>query len=304
MNNYYVYVHRIPETNEIFYVGKGRGYRYSTRSGRNKFWHNIVNKYGFTYEIVLSNLTEIQSLEIEQDFIKFYGRSNNQTGRLVNATDGGEGLSGIKSPRSDKRKYKFYNIFTDESVICTKVEFKEKLGKIRYSTLFNDRGCTKSGWIAYDYFDWSNLDAAKSKRKGGFSNRTENEKYRIINVFSLEELYITKFSMVNDFNINAYDVLKGKSHKGWVTYEEFNKYGAEYLIKRINKILEPYNLDKTSYCFRNKNSGEVFNGTRKDFTNKYGIDVSHLFSKSKRPCKSRKGWIIDKGDTHDNNVRN
>lgn len=91
---FYVYLHLTEDTNEVFYVGKGKGLRAYKMSGRNKFWHNVVNKHGFTVTIVEENLTEEQSILLEQKLINEYGRRNLGTGKLVNLTDGGEGLSG------------------------------------------------------------------------------------------------------------------------------------------------------------------------------------------------------------------
>lgn len=91
---FYVYLHLTEDTNEVFYVGKGKGNRAYKLSGRNKFWHNIVNKHGFTVKIVEENLTEEQSILLEQKLINEYGRRNLGTGKLVNLTDGGEGVSG------------------------------------------------------------------------------------------------------------------------------------------------------------------------------------------------------------------
>lgn len=90
MNNiFYVYVHRKLTNNHIFYVGKGCGYRSHDKTGRNDYWNKIINKHGFSVEIVLKNLTESQAFNLEIELIKFYGRD-----RLCNLTDGGEGVSG------------------------------------------------------------------------------------------------------------------------------------------------------------------------------------------------------------------
>ena len=91
---FYVYLHLTEDTNEVFYVGKGKGSRAYKLSGRNKFWHNVVNKHGFVVKIIEENLTEEQSILLEQKLINEYGRRNLGTGKLVNLTDGGEGVSG------------------------------------------------------------------------------------------------------------------------------------------------------------------------------------------------------------------
>ena len=72
-NIFYTYIHIRPDTNEPFYVGKGKGKRYKTKSGRNQYWHNIVNKNNGIFEskILFDGLTErealLKEIEIEQE---------------------------------------------------------------------------------------------------------------------------------------------------------------------------------------------------------------------------------------------
>jgi hypothetical protein len=91
MNNvYYVYIHRRGDNNEVFYVGKGKGNRIKQRDGRNIYWKNIVNKHGYTYEIVEKELSEDSAFDLEIELIKFYRESGH---KLVNLRNGGEGGS-------------------------------------------------------------------------------------------------------------------------------------------------------------------------------------------------------------------
>lgn len=96
----YVYLHRKETDNEVFYVGKGshknRAYR---NDGRNQHWHRVVNKYGKTVEIFKDNLEENLAFYLEKFLILVYGKEN-----LTNKTDGGEGASGCKWPKSSYEK--------------------------------------------------------------------------------------------------------------------------------------------------------------------------------------------------------
>ena len=97
---FYVYVHRYasgPKEGQVFYVGKGKGNRLSCIYKRSKKWNNVVNKYGFTYEVFMRFDNEVCAFSFEKSLIRFYGREN-----LVNLTDGGEGLSGF-SPSNETR---------------------------------------------------------------------------------------------------------------------------------------------------------------------------------------------------------
>jgi hypothetical protein len=87
---YYVYVHKKPNNNEIFYIGKGKGGRAYKKTGRNNYWNNIVKKNnGFLVEIFKKNLAECEAFELEKILIK-----KHKIG-LCNLTDGGEGVSGF-----------------------------------------------------------------------------------------------------------------------------------------------------------------------------------------------------------------
>lgn len=93
-SKYYVYHHYKTDSNELFYIGKGIRKRAISSENRNQYWHNIVAKHGCKIRIIAENLTQEESLLIEQEEIKKYGRLNNNTGILVNMTDGGDGSKG------------------------------------------------------------------------------------------------------------------------------------------------------------------------------------------------------------------
>ncbi len=98
---YYVYQHRKADSNEIFYVGKGKGKRLTGTQGRNKYWKHTVAKHGYVAEIVKDNLDEEFALLIEMELIDTYRKRGIN---LVNLTNGGEGLSGYSRPVSEKTK--------------------------------------------------------------------------------------------------------------------------------------------------------------------------------------------------------
>ena len=126
-NIFYVYAHYKPNEDMPFYVGKGHGNRSYDKTYRNRWWHNIVNKYGYRVEIMYDNLTEAQAFDLEKEFIKRYGRADLGCGPLVNMTDGGDGASGaivsnetrsklskakksrIRGPLSEEHKRKLSN---------------------------------------------------------------------------------------------------------------------------------------------------------------------------------------------------
>ena len=132
MNEYYVYVHLNPNTKEVFYVGIGKGNRaWNQWAGRNKFWENYVNKYGFEVELISENLTRKQAEKIEISLIADLGRRQiDEGGTLVNRSSGGEGSTGYTHTEEFKQK-----MSEDRKGKCTRKEkqlskeTKEKISK-------------------------------------------------------------------------------------------------------------------------------------------------------------------------------
>lgn len=112
MFRHYVYIHRRGDTGEVFYVGKGtirpkhstqeceRAY---TKSRRNPWWRAIMEKHGYSVEIVASCVDDAAAQALEVDLIAQYGRANLGRGPLVNLTDGGDGHAGLIPTERQKR---------------------------------------------------------------------------------------------------------------------------------------------------------------------------------------------------------
>ena len=100
-----VYEHLRNDTNEVFYVGKGeKKKRAFDKSNRNPHWHNIVNKVGYTVNIVHKGVEQEEAKRIEILLIEKYGRQDLGTGILVNMTDGGEGSLGLICSEKTRQK--------------------------------------------------------------------------------------------------------------------------------------------------------------------------------------------------------
>jgi len=104
-NNFIVYIHIRPDTNEPFYVGKGVSGREIRLCGRNQHWKNVVNKNNgiFVPKILFKRLTEEEALlkerEIELDL-------KNKGYILSNIIECGvkAGTTGMKHSEESKRK--------------------------------------------------------------------------------------------------------------------------------------------------------------------------------------------------------
>lgn len=98
---YFVYIHRRATDGRVFYVGKGCRYRHKSTWNRSAHWHNIVNKHGYTIEIVENGMTEKDAFALEIDLIAKYKDHG-----LCNRTIGGEGASGVIVSEETKAKHR------------------------------------------------------------------------------------------------------------------------------------------------------------------------------------------------------
>ena len=85
---FYVYGHYKKDTGELFYIGKGRDQRAWSTSDRNRHWHHIVKKHGYTVQLLHEHLAEDEALAKEIALIAEVGLDN-----LVNILPGGEGFT-------------------------------------------------------------------------------------------------------------------------------------------------------------------------------------------------------------------
>jgi hypothetical protein len=104
--DFYVYQHRKADTNEIFYVGKGTKKRLHKETGRNAFWHSIVNKHGFKAEIIFDGLAEELAFLAEEEVIDRYKRLGI---KLCNLSNGGIGGKGCVRDDTFKQKLREKN---------------------------------------------------------------------------------------------------------------------------------------------------------------------------------------------------
>jgi len=108
---HYLYRHINLQTELPFYIGLGSGKNYHRAyetEGRSPEWLNIVSKYDYYVEIVMTDLTQEHACQKEIEFISMYGRLDLGTGILVNKTDGGFGINNCLYTESRRNKLSNY----------------------------------------------------------------------------------------------------------------------------------------------------------------------------------------------------
>lgn len=150
--NKVVYQHLKP-CGEVFYIGIGVPKRPYIKSSRNSHWENIVKKYGYTIEVLFTELTLKEACQIEVYLIKYYGRRDLNSGNLVNKTDGGECKYSISEETKQKIREKRLGTKASEDTKnkISKIhlgskrseETKQKMSEIQIGRRHSKETCTK-----------------------------------------------------------------------------------------------------------------------------------------------------------------
>lgn len=99
---FYVYEHIRLDTNAVFYVGKGCGGRVRSKDKRNKHWHAIVDKAGYSGRVVAESDDEELIFLAEEERIDQLKRIGCP---LANKTAGGAGgTKGYRHTEETKRR--------------------------------------------------------------------------------------------------------------------------------------------------------------------------------------------------------
>jgi hypothetical protein len=234
----YVYSHKNPKTNQIFYIGLGDNKRAWSKK-RNRFWRDYVKKYGDPIvNIIKDNLTLEEACLLEIELIKKYGRREYDIGGiLVNRSLGGE-VKAYGSKKSESAK----KIISEKLKGKTKHTYESKQ-KIRESHL--GRKCT----------DDQKQKMRKPRKEGTGENISKANKGRVSPMMGKTHTDESKQKITNNRNNKAIS-LKNQISKPTAGPERIKiiQYDLNMnIIREFNSIQEAANMlgVKYSQIYRN-----------------------------------------------------
>ena len=101
MGEHFTYAHFKKSNGSIFYIGKGTKRRMSSIHNRSNYWKSTVAKHGFVVEPLAKWPTEQEAFQHEKFLIWCF---RDMGVNIVNITDGGDGVSGLRHSPEAKRK--------------------------------------------------------------------------------------------------------------------------------------------------------------------------------------------------------
>ena len=301
MTCYYVYLHRKKTTGEVFYVGKGKNKRAWDRHGRSDLWKKTATKCEWDVEILQDNLQEWYAFELETGLIALYGRLDLGNGSLVNLSDGGEGPGGEGHPYCDHNIYTFYNLDTNETVKSTRINFKRMFPEVKINHLISGFSKSSMRWVVKELITEDELGAARLFYKGKYSKISNLEKVDFTNLYTGEVINCNRYELLDLEPTLTHDIvsslIKGNTKvcKGWVLASTLLEYSADQLLNPCKGLSASF-ADQSIYTFKNIVTGEIFQGTRIHFTEKYGITVYPLFTKTKINYKTKNWCLLENED--------
>jgi hypothetical protein len=227
-NNFIVYIHIRPDTNEPFYVGMGMIGRDLYLSGRNQHWKNVVNKNNGMFEskILFEGLSEEEALLKERE-IELYLKD--QGYKLTNIMECGIKGRPAGSNHSEEAKQKmsdFWKKYYSENPSPKKgVKMSEESSEKKSKSMMGKK--VRLGIKDSDEARKNKSEAFKGRIYSEESKKKKNEKlkdktiYTFYNILTKETFIGTRHEFKNQYNLEPCQLsslITGKSnkYKNWI----------------------------------------------------------------------------------------
>ena len=146
----HVYRHIRLDINMPFYVGIGlddeNKRAYETKKRRSVWWNRIVNKHGYSVDILFDNIPIEEAKKKEKEFIKLYGREDLGTGTLCNQTNGGDGCNGWKASRETIERMKVAAKIRGTAMLNTPEIIEKRANSMRSKKRTDEQKERLSAW--------------------------------------------------------------------------------------------------------------------------------------------------------------
>jgi hypothetical protein len=173
LERFYVYEHIRNDTGAVFYVGKGCGRRSVHDHNRGIYWDRIVNKaQGFSVRYPVQNVDEELSLLAEMELIDKYRKTGV---RLVNVSDGGDGVTGYHHTDETKLKIGKANATTPKA----KGEQHGMFGKKHTEESLAKMSASQTGRMVgenHPLYGKKHSDETRAKISQGVAGKLQGEK--------------------------------------------------------------------------------------------------------------------------------
>lgn len=240
---HYVYAHLQKDTNELFYIGIGKGNRINQISQRNKYWINIFKKHGLIAKFLHINITLKEAKELEKAYIKSLSPKANMT---IGGEAGNNEMTRMEvfAYKKDGRFYMKFNSISDANVYFNTKENDSRISR-----------CLKGQRLAFKGYMWKNYfaeDISEYKRQPIHNIKSV---YR----YDLNGNFIEKLDKVSDFNGGNHTGISASLDKNYTYY---NSFWRSYYSSKI-EVLIPKPALKQAKSVINIITGDVFDSVNK-----------------------------------------
>jgi hypothetical protein len=204
VNDFYIYAHYKKDTDELFYIGKGKGNRAWNIRDRNIYWSRIVTKHGYYVKIILKDLEESRAFIQEILAIK-------ELKPVANLTLGGYGGNTASNYSEEELENKRKKCSTARKEFWSKKTKEEK-----ELILKNSHKALSKKWA-----DMCPIEKSKEQ-----SRRSKMRKLKKVLCLNNNKIYNSRADAAKDLNLKSTSKIS-KVATGKATH--YKKYKFQYI---------------------------------------------------------------------------